>query len=228
MSLPALICVGAGAGTRFGGDKIAEAIGGRSILEISLGALRRAFPAAPLVVVVASHRVAEWRTRLQASFPDAVVAPGGERRQDSVRLGVETAVRRFGVGSVLVHDAARPAVAPQDVLRTQRALEEAAAAGAVLAAVVADTVKLVDGDGRVERTLDRGRVRLALTPQAFRVEALERAWAASPPDAEWTDEAALLEAAGLPVVTVPATRPNPKVTTRTDLDLVRSLLEAGP
>lgn len=227
MSLPALICVGAGAGTRFGGDKVAEIVGGRTILELSIEALRAAYPAAPLVVVVAASRLEDWSARLGRRFSEAAVVAGGARRQDSVRLGVRAAVERFASRAVLVHDGARPAVSPDDVRRTFEALADSGAAGAVLAAVVPDTVKLVDAEGRVERTVDRRRVRLALTPQAFRVEALERAWAASPEDAEWTDEAALLEAAGLPVITVPASRPNPKVTTRADLELIRSLLEAG-
>lgn len=224
MNPPALICVGAGSGTRFGGDKIAERIGGRTLLEISIEALREAFPAAPLVVVVAPSRVHDWAGRLEPRWPEASVIAGGDRRQDSVRLGVETAVTRFGVETVLVHDAARPAVAPSDVRRTYEALEASDDAGAVLAAVVSDTVKLVDEKGRVERTVDRDRIRLALTPQAFTVAALNRAWAVTDPETLWTDEAALLESVGMSVVTVAARRPNPKVTTRTDLDLVASLL----
>ncbi len=224
MSSPALICVGAGAGTRFGGNKIAERIGGRTLLEISIEALREAFPAAPLVVVVASSRVSDWIERLEPRWPEAPVVAGGEHRQDSVRLGVETAVARFGVETVLVHDAARPAVAPSDVRRTYEALKAEHVAGAVLAAVISDTVKLVNEEGRVERTVNRDRVRLALTPQAFEVAALQRAWSASDPGALWTDEATLLESAGMSVVTAAARRPNPKVTTRADLDLVAWLL----
>ncbi len=174
--------------------------------------------------MVAPSRVPDWVGRLEPRWPEATVVAGGDRRQDSVRLGVETAVARFGVDTVLVHDAARPAVAPSDVRRTHEALAAEDVAGAVLAAVVSDTVKLVDEKGRVERTVNRDRVRLALTPQAFEVAALQRAWDASDPEALWTDEAALLEAAGMSVVTVAARRPNPKVTTRADLDLVASLL----
>ncbi len=215
-----MVCVGAGRGERFGGDKLAADLGGRSVLETSLAALKAAFPDTPMVVVLPPSRSREWRLRLRRSFPEVGCVVGGDRRQDSVRKGVAAVA---GAEVVAIHDAARPLVAPEDVRRVVAAV--ATADGAVLVGRIADTVKQVDGAGRVVSTLDRDRLRAAQTPQAFRREGLERAWRECDLAREWTDEAAMLEACGLEVVTVEARRPNPKITTPADLTLAVGLME---
>jgi 2-C-methyl-D-erythritol 4-phosphate cytidylyltransferase len=220
----ALICVGGGRGERYGGDKLAEPIGDRSVFETSLAALCRAFPKAPLIVVVPAQRVEDWRVRLETSFPGAELVEGGSRRQDSVRAGVDRATE-LGADVVAIHDAARPLVDPQDVKGVVWAL--GAAAGAVLCARVADTVKRVDGDGFVLETVPRDDLRLAQTPQAFSVPALYRAWDETDAHQLWTDEAAMLESIGMPVRSVVAQRPNPKLTTEKDLLLMRLLDRSG-
>jgi 2-C-methyl-D-erythritol 4-phosphate cytidylyltransferase len=219
----AMVCVGGGRGDRFGGDKLAELVGGRSIFELSLDALRRAFPEAPMIVVAPTHRLEHWRGELEGRFPEASFVGGGARRQDSVRAGVEIAAES-GAGVVAVHDAARPLVDPQDVKGVVWALGDAA--GAVLCARVTDTVKRIDDDGLVRYTLDRGELRLAQTPQVFRIAALYRAWQEADQDRSWTDEAAMLESVGMPVRSVLAQRPNPKLTTEEDLMLIRALSRA--
>jgi 2-C-methyl-D-erythritol 4-phosphate cytidylyltransferase/2-C-methyl-D-erythritol 2,4-cyclodiphosphate synthase len=222
----ALVCVGGGRGERFGGDKLAEPLADRTVLESALAALRRAFPDPPLVVVLPASRLEDWRRRLEASFPDAVLVAGGARRQDSVRAGVETAAG-LGAEVVAIHDAARPVVDPQDVKGVVWALGETAA-GAVLCGRPSDTVKRVDGDGFIIDTIDRDELRLAQTPQVFRLTALYRAWEESDPERLWTDEAAVLESLGMPVRSVVTERPNPKLTTEDDLLFIRSLLRLGP
>lgn len=221
----ALICVGAGRGQRFGGDKLAERLGDRTVFEVSLAALARAFPEAPLIAVVSAHRLDEWRDRLADSFPDTDIVAGGHRRQDSVRAGVKRAAER-GADVVAIHDAARPLVDPQDVKGVVWALGTSAA-GAVLVARLADTVKRVDSDGQVLDTVPRQDLRLALTPQVFRVAALRRAWDAGEFHREWTDEAAMLESFGMPVRSVVARWPNPKLTTEEDLLLIRAFMGVG-
>lgn len=88
---------------------------------------------------------------------------------------------------------------------------------------VADTVKEVDDDGAVVRTLDRARLRAVQTPQAFRRAVLEAAHGRpGAPDA--TDDAALVEALGLPVVTVPGSPEAFKVTGPLDLSLAEAVV----
>jgi 2-C-methyl-D-erythritol 4-phosphate cytidylyltransferase len=216
------VCVAAGRGERFGGDKLAETLGARTVLETSLAALRRALPEAPLVVVVAEDRIINWRHRLSSSFPGARVVAGGPRRQDSVRAGVAMA-EEIGAEIVVVHDAARPLIDPADVRRGVSALGNAA--GSVLCAAVGDTVKRVDAVGVVAETIPREDLRLAQTPQVFRVAALEEAWGRVDGDRRWTDESALLESAGMTVQSVVARKPNPKLTDPSDLQVIRAMLD---
>jgi 2-C-methyl-D-erythritol 4-phosphate cytidylyltransferase len=219
----ALICVGGGQGTRFGGDKLLCELGGRPLLEISAAALQAAVPGVPLVIVVPRDRVAYWEGRLASRLADLTVVAGGARRQDSVRHGVEAAVVA-GADTVAVHDAARPLIHPDDVRRVVRCAADHGAA--VLCRRVTDTVKRVRPDGLVSRTESRDELRLALTPQVMAVSALLGAWARCGDEQEFTDEAAALEAAGIPVQAVEAVHPNPKVTTPQDLAVIRHLWES--
>lgn len=216
------VCVGAGQGSRFGGDKLAQALAGRTVFEAALGALVAAIPAAPLVVVVAPERLHEWRKRLRLDFPAALLVGGGARRQDSVRAGVEAAIA-LGAEVVAIHDAARPLVDPRDVVSVVGGLAEAD--GAILTARVSDTVKRITADDLVTETVNREGLRLALTPQVFRVAALQRAWQTTGGELEWTDESALLENVGMRVRSVVARYPNPKITTQSDIRVIRALAE---
>jgi len=220
-----LVCVAAGRGRRFGGDKLGQLIQGRPVLEVSLRALVTAIPSAPLVVVVAPDRMVEWRERLGAGFPGSRWVAGGELRQDSVRAGIVAAVAE-GCETVCVHDAARPLVHADDV----RAVVAAAAGdvdGALLCRQMADTVKRVGPDGLVVETVNRDALRSALTPQVVRVAAYETAWRKLGASGPWTDESALLEAAGCRVRGVVAAHPNPKLTGPEDLPLLRALAGVG-
>lgn len=222
-----VICVGAGRGERFGGDKLAVELSGGTVLERSLAALADALPESPLVVVLPAERVSWWEPRLVRAFPGVSLVAGGPRRQDSVQLGVHV-VAGTGVRSVLIHDAARPLVHRDDILRVAAALGEAP--GVVLCQKIPDTVKRVDERGWVVKTLDRAELRLALTPQGFRIDRLVRAWRMVDQAVSWTDEGMLLEMAGDPVLAVEALHPNPKLTTRHDLARIRSAFgtEASP
>ena len=139
-------------------------------------------------------------------------------------MGVETAAAN-GAEVVLVHDAARPLVHPDDIRGVLLAL--GGADGAILSAPVPDTVKRTARDGSVIGTVSRDDLRLAQTPQVFRVASLVEAWERVDPEHEWTDESALLELAGMRVRSVVAGHPNPKLTTESDLQLMQGLLRSG-
>jgi len=218
----ALVCVGGGSSSRFGGDKLAASLGRRCVFASAIAALTRAFPEAAMVVVVPGDRLPVWRDRLQPDFPEARLIAGGPRRQDSVRAGIELAVEG-GADVVAVHDAARPLVHRDDVRAVVAGLGEASAA--ILSTRVTDTVKRADEDGMVVDTAPREELLFAQTPQVFRASVLMEAWRAVDPAREWTDESTLLEWAGFPVRCVVAKHPNPKLTTEADLELMRCLME---
>lgn len=159
---------------------------------------------------------------------DYVVVPGGETRQESVRLGLE--VLPEDVATVLVHDAARPLV-PVD---TVDAVIEAVRAGApavVPAVPLADTVKEVEPPavpGAPEPVLStpvRARLRAVQTPQGFDRDTLVRAHATVVFDGEGaTDDAGMVERLGEPVVVVPGHEEAFKVTRPLDLVLAEAVL----
>ncbi len=158
---------------------------------------------------------------LCASKVAAAVA-GGESRPDSVAAGL--AELPDGCELVLVHDAARPLVDAALVDRVLQAL--AGGAEAVVPALdIVDTVKRVDGDGAVVETLVRAELRAVQTPQGFRRELLERAYAGDRADA--TDCASLAERAGARVLVVEGDPRNLKVTTTDDLRRAEALLKGG-
>ncbi|HXV85705.1 MAG TPA: 2-C-methyl-D-erythritol 4-phosphate cytidylyltransferase, partial [Gemmatimonadales bacterium] len=149
---------------------------------------------------------------------------GGPSRTDSVRRALAALDARCTV--VLIHDAARPFVTRDTidrVIATARAGQ-----GALAAVAVGDTLKRVDAARRVTATVDRRDLWRAQTPQGFPRPLLEAAYqrvlSAPPNDAPPpTDDAELVERAGFPVIVVPDTPANIKVTTPEDFRLAEAL-----
>ncbi len=221
----AAILVAAGAGKRLGrkGEKAFAVVAGRPLIFYSLLALENAPDVERAIVVVrrgAVRRCQALVKSLALRKVEAVVA-GGRRRQDSVRNGL-----RFAGDSeyVLVHDAARPFLSRRLVSRTMTACRRTGAA--IAAEPASDTVKRVKGR-RVTGTIPRQTLWLAQTPQAFRRELLERAFRKWPRGLDATDDAALLERAGMKVAVVPGDSFNIKITYPEDVVLAEALLKAG-
>ena len=146
---------------------------------------------------------------------------GGVTRQDSVRAGLNALPAEIEL--VLVHDAARPLVDQAIILRC---LHGAVRFGAVIAATpVKDTLKKVADSGLIRETVDRTSLWQAQTPQAAQRGLLERAFAeADRNQFVGTDEASLLEAAGIPVQVVEGGERNFKITRPEDLQVAAALL----
>ncbi|BFM26121.1 2-C-methyl-D-erythritol 4-phosphate cytidylyltransferase [Microbacterium sp. che218] len=220
----AVIVVAAGSGTRLrgGAPKAFVGLDARSILHHALRGVFSA-PAAQVVVVVPEGYEGDATTDALDAAGDrgelVTVVTGGATRQQSVAAGL--AALWGDVDTVLVHDAAR-ALTPAAVFeRVVAALDDGAVAVIPVLPVV-DTIKRVDGAGRVVAAVDRSELAAAQTPQGFRRSVLEAAAASA--DADHTDDAALVAAAGHPVVTVEGDARAFKVTTAPDLDRARSLV----
>lgn len=147
---------------------------------------------------------------------------GGADRQASVAAGLAALGQ---VDLILVHDAARPLIEDATVAAV---IDAAGKFGAAVPALpIHDTVKEVAADGRVRGTPARGALVLAQTPQGFRADLLRRAHAeALAAGIRATDDAALVERLGEPVVLVPGRRSNLKITTREDLVIAEAILAA--
>lgn len=145
------------------------------------------------------------------------VSVGGETRQESVRRALSSLPDRFD--AVVCHDVARPLADPKLFSDVLAAL--GSADGVIPVVPVTDTVKRVT-DGDILETVAREGLALAQTPQAFRRRSLEAAHAAA--TATLTDDAALMEAAGFRLKTVPGDPANIKITEPRDLRLAEALL----
>jgi 2-C-methyl-D-erythritol 4-phosphate cytidylyltransferase len=203
------VVVAGGSGTRFGSRKQYAVLAGRTLVDWSLDAARRA--CAGVVLVLPADDLGE-----RAWVADAVVA-GGPKRSDSVRAGL--AAVPADVAVIAVHDAARPLAGPE-VWEAVLAAVRHGADAAIPTVPVTDTVKEIRGDGTL-RTLDRGVLCAVQTPQAFAAEALRQAHAGG---ADATDDAALVEARGGHVVRVAGHPRNLKVTHPDDLLVAAALL----
>jgi len=151
----------------------------------------------------------------------ARVVPGGVTRADSVKRGL-MAVRSATAEIVAVHDGVRPFVTVEEIEATVAAAQTDGAA--ILVAPVTDTIKQVD-DQRITGTLDRNKLRRALTPQCFRYDLLRRAYQqADVNDPSLTDESALVEKLGIPVSIVEGSARNIKITTAEDIVIAEAIL----
>lgn len=215
----------AGAGTRLGATQPKQylALAGKPMLRWSVDALL-AVQWIERVLVVAAPGDERAGALLAGVSRVQVLAAGGATRRDSVLAGLRSLA---GAGArdddwVLVHDAARPGLAPSLLARLRDGLGQSAIGG-LLSLPVSDTVKRTADDRRsIAATVERERLWLAQTPQMFRLRLLLDALLAHP---EVTDEAAAVERAGHAPLLVEGARANFKVTTAEDLELMRALLE---
>ena len=222
----AIIVVAAGSGTRLGAaePKALVALRGQTILEHALGNVFDMTDAAQVIVVAPAARLDEVRSLAVgvagAAADHVTVVAGGDTRQQSVSAGL--AVLEPGVEVVLVHDSAR-AFTPASQFEAVIAGVRATGGGIVPGLAVADTIKQLDWTGAVERTVDRSQLVAVQTPQGFPRAGLLSAYAAASED--FTDDAAVFAAAGLPVTVVDGDPLAFKITTPWDLRRAESILD---
>jgi 2-C-methyl-D-erythritol 4-phosphate cytidylyltransferase len=204
MSVVGVIPAG-GSGERLGADrpKAFAVLGGRAMVEWSVDALRSACSRVVLAVPPGHEQP-----------PDRIA--GGPTRSASVRNAMAAAPEAT---VFVVHDAARPLVTPDLVVRCLEALS--GVDGVITAAPMSDTVHVASTDLLIADSPDRSTLWAAQTPQVFHADVLRRAYESNE---EATDEASLVAAAGGTVRLIEGPSDNIKVTTPTDLRLAEALL----
>jgi 2-C-methyl-D-erythritol 4-phosphate cytidylyltransferase len=199
------------------------ALGGRPVILHTLAAFA-ASRARTAVVVVPEKERERFEALLRGGDLGRLewrLQSGGARRQDSVARGLELLDADCEV--VVVHDAVRPLVSPALIDRCIAAAEKDGAA--VAGVPVADTIKIVSPERRIEATPPRESLWAIQTPQAFGLELLREAHRkATLESVEATDDAMLVERLGRKVVVVEGDRRNLKITTPEDLALAEALL----
>lgn len=222
----AAVIVAAGRGMRLGRPKQFIELTGLPMVGWSIRTFATMPEVAELVIATEPESIEPMRTlvkQLAPNLPHRVVR-GGRRRQDSAREGINAVSDRCD--AALIHDGARPLVTVADVRAGMR--EVGPGRAALLTAPVVDTIKLVDPQSRVVgATLDRDRLWAAQTPQFAMLADLRAAHALGQREAAAvTDDAALLERAGIVVVAVASTSENFKVTVPADVARAEAILSA--
>lgn len=149
------------------------------------------------------------------------IVVGGSTRQQSVAIGL----RAIHGDIVIIHDGARPFVKRRLIERGIKGLIEQDLEGIACAVPLRDTIKLVDGEGKIKSTLDRESLRAVQTPQCFLGTTIKRVHERAIHDGVTaTDDLALLEHYGYKVGLYPGEYNNIKITTAEDLYLAKYLI----
>ena len=202
-------------------------IAGRPLLDHALQALLGCADVRGVMVALAPD---DPHTGKVPSLNDPRVATvaGGAERADSVLAALRALSAMAAPDDwVLVHDAARPCLAGEDLMALIAAVVECDCGG-LLAQPVNDTVKRVDGDLKVMDTVDRRTLWRAQTPQMFRLADLSDALERMQGQGELvTDESSAMEQAGYQVQVIPGSARNLKVTVPEDLMIAEYYLKAN-
>lgn len=225
------LVVAAGKGSRFGSSVpkqhliIQQHHNQKTILQCSVEQLAKSTYINECVLVIAKDDVLSQTLAFALPMQFAI---GGEQRWQSVVSGL-LKIKELGAAKedlVVIHDAARPAVACEDVDSVIKvAMQEPY--GAILATPATDTLKQ-SLDGMIEKTINREQIWLAQTPQVFRFGHLMSVmqWVIEE-GVDITDEASAFEAKNLPIRLVKGNRNNIKLTYPEDLQLLSYILNQG-
>jgi len=214
------IIVAAGSSTRAGFDKLFAPLAGRPVIEHSIHAFERA-QCVDEVIVVSREAIFPSLRALTGQFRKVrAVVQGGERRQDSVRAGLDAV---SNTDFIAVHDAARPLITAKEIERVFAAAVKHGAAA--LAAPVGETLKIADRNQCVIGSIDRENVFAMQTPQIFARDLLVEAYNRVAKDSlAITDDVSAVQHAGGHTTIVRAEDHNPKITFPNDLAMAELIL----
>lgn len=225
MARVAVIVTAAGAGKRFGGDvrKPFAQIDNRPIFIRSIELFLNRDDVCQNILAVAPEDYDVVREKYAANlmFMGLKLVRGGAERYQSVQAALKEVDPAADL--VCVHDAVRPFVLDTWI---DKVFEVAAQTGAaILAAPLTGTIKRVARSGVIDATVPRAGLYEAQTPQVFKRELLQNAYAQMPADLQPTDDASAVERTGHPVAIVATDHRNVKITTPADLELMAALLK---
>lgn len=222
----AVVIVAAGSSRRMQGqDKLWTPLVGRITLARTIDVFQHSPVIDTIVLVISTERLNECQElcKQEKWHKVAAVIAGGTRRQDSVRLGLDTLAEVDPRCKwVMIHDGARPFVTAEILEEGLKTVQKQQAA--VAAVPVKDTIKQVQ-NGRIYATLDRAQLWIVQTPQVFSFPLIQQAHHSSFAQEDVTDDATLLERMGHHVAVFPGAYTNIKITTLEDLLFAEIVLQ---
>lgn len=216
------VIVAAGSASRMKGlDKIMEPVKGKPLIAMTVEAFESCDAISEIVIVTRPDLIQPVSRACQGCKKVTAVVAGGKDRAESVNNGLNALSKKVKLAAI--HDGARPLVTWQVIDRVVRAANTYGAAAP--AVPVKDTVKVVVG-GVVKNTPDRSTLQAVQTPQVFDFDLLRSALKKVRMEGTpITDDCSAVEQLGMSVKIVEGDERNLKVTTPTDLAIVRMLAE---
>lgn len=216
MKFGAIITAG-GTSSRFGNtNKLLEKINNKEIIKYTV----EAFIQAKIedIVICSNLSIIEILSKMFNQYKNIKIIEGGKTRQESVFNGLKVLDSDY----VLIHDGARPMITTQIIKNTITSVVEKKAVSVMTKTI--DTIKEVDEQGRIIKTIDRSKLYNTQTPQAFEYKLIRQAHETLI-DKSFTDDAGMVEFLGKDVYIVEGDYRNIKVTTKSDLTLAKTYLE---
>ncbi len=219
------IIVAAGSGTRFGAKTPKQflEILGKPLIIYTLERFENCPAINEIILVLSGEEIVKFKKTAEKYNLKKLtkIVSGGKTRAASVLNGFDR-IDSQKCKIVAVHDGARPLVSIEEITKTVEKAEEVGAA--CLVAAVTDTIKEV-ADGKIVKTINRAKLRRALTPQCFRYEILRRAFAENEIGETVTDECFLVENLDCEIATVEGNAQNIKITRPEDFIFAENLLK---
>lgn len=212
MGLFSLIITAGGTSSRYGKNKLLEQINGKTVIEHTIAAFRNIKEIGEIIIPTNKEFISEFESLIRDDKIRFV--EGGNTRQESVLNALDYVTREF----VVIHDGARPLI-KEPVIRQVLELVQTHNAVSVMTKTT-DTIKEVDEDGKIIKTIDRSKLYNTQTPQAFRTELILSAHHQLK-NKNFTDDASMLEELDIPVFIVNGSYTNIKITTKSDLDFAK-------
>ena len=196
-------------------------IAGKSILKHTVERLRSYLTQAQIIVILDPQYTNQAQNELK-TLKNIRCCNGGNSRKQSVYNGLKCISNPKDDDIVLIHDAARPFVTQDDVVRLLKTLESNKAA--TLSAPAHNTICSAQENNIIDQYQNRDALRNVLTPQGFHYHTILKAHEAFANNEDFTDDTALVKALGVDVILVDGSTHNYKITTQEDLKVAEKLL----
>lgn len=207
-----LIITAGGSSSRYGKNKLLELIGNKTVIEHTLNVFLNIEDINEIIIPTNKDFIAEFENII--SNNKIKIVNGGNSRQESVYNALQHVTNEY----VIIHDGARPLIKEPTVLQVMDMVQTHNAVSVMTKTT--DTIKEVDEDGKIIKTIDRSKLYNTQTPQAFRTELILSAHKQLK-NKQFTDDASMLEELDVPVFIVIGSYTNIKITTKSDLDFAK-------
>lgn len=209
------IVVAAGSGKRFGGSTPKQflPILGKPLINLTLERFETCELVNEIILVVPKSEIRSISNYVDKNSLKKLsqIVEGGKSRAESALNGFKFVSQDVDV--IAIHDGVRPLVSVGEISKTiEKAIEKGAAC---LVAPVTETIKKIN-ENKILKTIDRTKLRKALTPQCFRYKLLQSAFEKFELGETVTDESSLVEKLGYEIATVEGSTRNIKITTKED------------